>query len=157
MSLLSCAEAAKEAESVARLRRAVAIRALIALGNTQQSVADSMGISQPAVSQLLKSSHRIEELNSQDAMNVASPIVKEVAHALGFRDIAVFGSIARGTAHKESDVDFLVQPPRGAQIRDLVEFRDLLGEVLGREVDVITYGALKPELDSDIRREAVLL
>ena len=67
------------------------------------------------------------------------------------------GSVARGTAHKESDVDFLVQPPRGAQIRDLVEFRDLLGEVLGREVDVITYGALKPELDSDIRREAVLL
>lgn len=157
MSLISCAENAKQEEAILRLRRAVAVRALVSLGNTQQSVADSLGISQPAVSQLLKGSNRIQELHPVEAMAVASPVIKELADLLGYLDIAIFGSVARGTAERQSDVDFLVQPPQGTQIADLVKFRALLAEILGRDVDVITYGGLKPELDADIRREARLL
>lgn len=33
----------------------------------------------------------------------------------------------------------------------------LLEQVLGREVDLVSYGGLKAKLDDDIRREAVLL
>jgi predicted nucleotidyltransferase len=35
--------------------------------------------------------------------------------------------------------------------------QQLIERVLGREVDLIDYGCLKPRIDDDIRREAVLL
>jgi uncharacterized protein len=38
-----------------------------------------------------------------------------------------------------------------------LKFKQLLEQVLGREIDLIDYGGLKPKLDDDIRREAVLL
>jgi predicted nucleotidyltransferase len=69
----------------------------------------------------------------------------------------VFGSVARGEARPESDIDLVVRAPRGTQIGDLVAFSSLLSEVLGRHVDVITYGALKKGLDDDIRRDMVRL
>jgi uncharacterized protein len=39
----------------------------------------------------------------------------------------------------------------------LLALRDRFALVLGRPVDLITYGALKPGIDDDIRREAVRL
>ena len=38
-----------------------------------------------------------------------------------------------------------------------IRFKALIEQVLGREVDLISYGGLKPKLDDDIRRDAVLL
>ena len=42
-------------------------------------------------------------------------------------------------------------------IKELVELRDTFREILGRPVDLITYGGLKAVIDDDIRSEAVLL
>ncbi|MEU0313570.1 hypothetical protein [Nocardioides sp. NPDC006273] len=33
----------------------------------------------------------------------------------------------------------------------------VLEQILGREIDLVDYGGLKPRLDDDIRRDAVLL
>jgi predicted nucleotidyltransferase len=54
-------------------------------------------------------------------------------------------------------VDLLVEAPPGTSIRDLLALRDRLASVIGRPVDLVTYSGLKPDLDDDIRREAVLL
>ena len=35
--------------------------------------------------------------------------------------------------------------------------RGILQKILGRPVDLVTYGGLKPMIDADIRAEAVLL
>ena len=40
---------------------------------------------------------------------------------------------------------------------DLLAVRELFEQVLGRRVDLISHGGLKPGLDDDIPREAVLL
>ena len=65
-------------------------------------------------------------------------------------NVRVFGSVARGDARPESDVDFLVDLPDDARGFDafgiLDEVRQDLEAVLGREVDVITLrGPFSPK------------
>ena len=69
----------------------------------------------------------------------------------------MFGSVARHQARQDSDIDLLVEPPPDTSIGDLLAMRELFEQILGRPVDLITYGGLKPGLDDDILREAVLL
>jgi predicted nucleotidyltransferase len=38
-----------------------------------------------------------------------------------------------------------------------IRFKQFVEQVLGREIDLVSYGGLKAKLDDDIRREAVLL
>ncbi len=90
-------------------------------------------------------------------MKAASPILVDVARSKGFDRLAVFGSVARGHARPDSDIDLLVEAPAGSAIKELVELRDTFREILGRPVDLITYGGLKAVIDDDIRSEAVLL
>lgn len=157
MNLAQRAAQAKTEEERARRTRALAVRALVLMGSTQEHVARSMGVTQPAVSQLIKAAKRIAELDSPEALAAAAPVIKDTAETLGFTDVAVFGSLARGQGTPHSDIDLLVRPPRGAVLGDLERLRSLLSELLGRNVDVVSYGGLKPKIDDDIRREAILL
>src|SRR5665811_1738852 len=54
MTLLAEYRDARRDEDVARLRRVIALRAMVATGMSQQQVGDALGISQPAVSQQLR-------------------------------------------------------------------------------------------------------
>lgn len=57
------------------------------------------------------------------------------------RSIAVFGSVARGDAGPDSDVDFLVDFEPGSSLFDLLHLSDALEDLLGRRVDVVSVGA----------------
>lgn len=74
---------------------------------------------------------------------------------LGVSRIRVFGSVARGEAGAESDIDLLVDFEKDAGLLDLMRIKALLEKVLGRRLDVLTEGALKPPLRSDILADAV--
>ena len=75
----------------------------------------------------------------------------------GARNVRVFGSIARGDATDESDVDFLVEMDEGRSLLDLVGLWQDLQDLLGRKVDVITDGGISPYLRAKILAEAVPL
>jgi uncharacterized protein len=75
----------------------------------------------------------------------------------GVTSVRVFGSVARGEAGPESDVDFLIEagddvPPwfPGGFVADLEE-------LLGRRVDVVETCALRPRLRPHVVEEAVAL
>lgn len=157
MSLRECAEQARHDADVARLRRLLSVRAMAVTGSTQHAIATLLGVSQPAVSQLLRSSDRVSDLGPAEALEAAAPVFKEVAAERGFTDLAVFGSVATRRSRQDSDIDLIVRPPRGAQITDLVALASTFSAIVGRPVDVVTYGGLKDGIDDDIRREMVPL
>lgn len=66
---------------------------------------------------------------------------------------SVFGSVARGDATAESDVDFLVEFEDGRTLLDLSGLRLDLTEILERDVDVTTPNALHPQLRDQILSE----
>lgn len=72
------------------------------------------------------------------------------------RSIAVIGSVARGEATSDSDIDFLVEFEPSSSLLDLIRLEAALSQLLGVDVDVISRGALL-DRDEDIRSEAVAL
>ena len=157
MSLVLDYRDARRSEHVSRLRRVIALRAMLASGKSQREVAASVGLSQPAVSQQLRFAPDLQQCDPATVLEAAAPVLTTLAAERGYKRLAVFGSVARGQARSDSDIDLLVQAPAGTSSFDLVKFQFLLAEVLGRGVDLVEYGGLKDGLDDDIRREAVLL
>lgn len=80
--------------------------------------------------------------------------IRHIAERHGAYNVRVFGSVARGEAGPDSDVDFLIDAgdrtsawfPAGL----ILDLEDLLG----RKVDVVTAEALRPELRPYVLREA---
>ena len=71
----------------------------------------------------------------------------------------VFGSCARGEEHPDSDVDFLVKFGEDSSGLANVRVRRELAELLGRDVDVVSYGCIEnsPQywFPINVRREMV--
>lgn len=81
----------------------------------------------------------------------ASPILKEA----GVTRSSVFGSYARGENKKNSDIDLLIDFPRGKGLFEYVDLQDKLTEAIGRKVDLVTYDAIHPLLRDRILAEQV--
>lgn len=157
MSVVAEYREARRGEDLARLRRVLALRALLADGVSQRDAAEQLGVSQPAISQQLRAAPDLEQVDPSTLLAAAAPVLKALAAQHGFTRLAVFGSVARGEARSSSDIDLLVQAPPGTSSFGLVRFQHLIERVLGRDVDLVEYGGLKDGLDDDIRQEAVLL
>jgi len=52
--------------------------------------------------------------------------------------VRVFGSLARGEAGPDSDIDILVKRDPGRSLLDIVAIKQDLEDLLGCEVDVVT-------------------
>lgn len=157
MTLLAEYHDARRDEDVARLRRVLALRAMGASGMSQRQIAQELGITQPAVSQQLKFAPELDDVHPEVLLEAAVPVLKALASGRAYTRLAVFGSVARHQARQDSDIDLLVEAPEGTSSFGFIRFKQLIEQVLGREIDLVSYGGLKPKLDDDIRREAVLL
>ncbi|MCS6840997.1 MAG: nucleotidyltransferase family protein [Roseiflexus sp.] len=80
-----------------------------------------------------------------------------IAAKHGARSVRVFGSVARGDADAQSDVDFLVQMEPGRSLFNLGGLQYDLERLLGCRVDVVTEQGLKMRLREEALREAVAL
>lgn len=73
----------------------------------------------------------------------------------GYSDSPSFGSVARGQARPDSDVDILVQFTPGAKtFRRFLALNELLEDILGRRVELVTTEALSLFLGPRILAEA---
>lgn len=62
----------------------------------------------------------------------------------GVLHVSIFGSVARGEERQDSDVDILVELKPEVGILAFSELRRDLSDILGRPVDLMTPGGLKP-------------
>ncbi len=87
----------------------------------------------------------------QDIKEKAIPILKQA----GVTRSSVFGSIVRGEARQDSDIDILVDFPRGKGLFEFVGLQLQLEDVLKKKVDLVEYEGLHHLLKERILAEQV--
>jgi predicted nucleotidyltransferase len=92
-----------------------------------------------------------------EVLNTHREEIRRIASRYGARNLRVFGSVARGDAGPDSDVDVLVEMSAGRTLLDVVAIKQDIEDLLGRRVDVMTEAALSPYLRDTVLREAVQL
>jgi predicted nucleotidyltransferase len=83
--------------------------------------------------------------------------VLQIARQHGAYNVRVFGSVARGEAKPDSDVDLLVEMEPGRSLLDMGGLVMELQELLGHSVDVVTERGLKSRIRARVLAEAVPL
>ena len=83
--------------------------------------------------------------------------IRPVLQEAGISRAGLFGSCARGEMNEASDVDILVEPPEKFTLFSLSALQRRLENVLGRDVDVVTYRSLHHLLRDRILAEELSL
>ena len=80
--------------------------------------------------------------------------ILRIAAKHGARNVRIFGSVARGDAGPESDLDLLVELEPERSLLDHAALIHELEELLGRRVDVVTENGIYWLLRRRILKEA---
>lgn len=80
--------------------------------------------------------------------------ILSIAARHGARNVRIFGSVARGEAGENSDIDLLVELEQGRSLLDLAGLAVDLEDLLDRKVDVVTEQGLYWLLRRRILKEA---
>jgi uncharacterized protein len=77
--------------------------------------------------------------------------------AAGVVRLSLFGSTARGDRHPDSDIDLLAAfyETRRISLLDVAGIELQLSELLGRPVDLVEEGTLKPRVQKTVEAEAL--
>jgi len=71
--------------------------------------------------------------------------------------LGVFGSVARGDATEQSDIDLLVKFSKRKGLLALVRLERVLSEALERKVDLLTEAAISPYIRENILKDLQVL
>lgn len=83
--------------------------------------------------------------------------ILQIAARHGAHKVRVFGSVAKGTARRGSDVDFLVEMEEGRSLLDHAALVLDLERLLKRPVDVASERGLRRPLRKEVLRDAIAL
>jgi len=83
--------------------------------------------------------------------------ILRTASKYGAYNVRVFGSVARGEADAESDIDLLVDMEPGRSLFDLGGLLMDLQDLLNCNVDVVTEDGLRDRIRERVLKEAIAL
>lgn len=96
-------------------------------------------------------------MNIEEILKNKRNEILDIATRYGARKMRIFGSILRGEATVNSDVDFLVELEPGRSLLDIIAMKQDLEDLLGCKVDVVTEAALSPYIRDEVLGQAVSL
>lgn len=93
-------------------------------------------------------------IDLKEAKRILTENKSHLLVAYPIKEIAIFGSFARGEAGEDSDIDIMVEfsEPVGFEIVDLVEE---LEEMLHHKVDLVSKKAIRPNLMPFVKKDLV--
>lgn len=94
-------------------------------------------------------------MNKQQALALLSRHRDEIAKKFAVKHLALFGSTARGEAREDSDVDVLVEFEGPATFDGYMGLLFYLEGLLGRKVDLVTVGGLKPRVRPNVEKDLI--
>jgi predicted nucleotidyltransferase len=74
---------------------------------------------------------------------------------LGVSSLRLFGSLARGEASPDSDVDLLVSFREAPTFSGYMKLRIFLEDLLGRKVDLVTESGLRERVRPFVEKDAI--
>jgi len=75
----------------------------------------------------------------------------------GVSRAGLFGSFVRGEARKDSDIDIAVRIEKDISLLDFVGLKLELEKALGKKVDLVEYGTIKPLVKKRVLDEQVAI
>jgi uncharacterized protein len=96
-------------------------------------------------------------MDLEDLVQSKRDDILRIAESHGARNVRIFGSVARGQAGPDSDVDILVDLEPGRSLFDLGGLLMDLQDLLGTRVDVTTENGLHWYIRERVLKEAVRL
>ena len=99
----------------------------------------------------LQAPHSLSELRR------LAPVLHRLTQSHGGEGLRVFGSVARGVAEADSDLDLLVDFPGSPSFEQFMDLKLALADLLNIRVDLVTRKGLRAELRDRIEQEALPL
>ncbi len=90
----------------------------------------------------------------EDLRTKYKPQIMAIAKKHGITDIRIYGSVARGEATEESDVDFLVRREKDGDAWGIGGFYYDMEQLLGCKIDVATDGGISKYIRDSVINEA---
>ncbi len=110
----------------------------------------------------LKEEKADNELNRDEKekkLKIMEEIISKIIKILKKNKVkkaGIFGSYARGEQKKNSDIDILVEPPKGMGF-GFAGIGIELEEKLGKKVHLVTYKYISPYIKKDILKEEITI
>lgn len=86
------------------------------------------------------------------AIEAHKDIIKE---RFSVNSMSIFGSISKGTAGPDSDIDILIKFETTPGLFGFIDLKQYLEAIVDRPVDLVTENALKKQLRDSILKDAV--
>jgi len=83
--------------------------------------------------------------------------ITPILQRYGIEKAAIFGSLAKGKAKINSDVDILVEIKSDMSLLDFIGIKIELEEALKMKVDLVEYDTIKPTIKEKILAEQVVI
>ena len=105
----------------------------------------------------LSKRYSILQMHLNDLLKSSRNDILQIAAKHGAHNVRVFGSVARGEADSQSDIDLLVEFNRGTTLLGHAALIQELEEFLGVKVDVVSDRGLRKRVRDRVLNEAVAL
>jgi predicted nucleotidyltransferase len=80
---------------------------------------------------------------------------KEDLNRLHVKELALFGSVARGDHRPDSDIDILVEFSHGSSFDKYCNLSEYLQSLFHQDIDVVTFQSVRPQIMESIKNDTV--